>query len=151
MKRFHRHIVLLFALFAIIVPGTPSTTTAANIANLDHTLSISVERSAMALDAITITGSGFTPGGDVYVMFYDRNGVQLDRSHWVTASPTSFAENGSMDPSRGYVQGGVISATLDHACGIAEMVQAYDGRLWQLSNILLVDRGAETCSVVSPQ
>jgi hypothetical protein len=146
MQRFRRHIVLLFALFVLIVPGTPSTTSAANIASREHTLLLSGAQNAIVLDEFTITGSGFTPGGNVYVMFFDGNGVQLDRSHWVTASPTYFAENGSMEPSRGYAFGGTIRDTLGSSCESADMVQAYDDQMEQLSNILLVDQGAGTCA-----
>jgi hypothetical protein len=56
-----------------------------------------------------VTGEHFTPGGAVYVGFYDAWGMQLLEPRWVTASATVYGPDGSQDPALGFIRGGTIN------------------------------------------
>jgi hypothetical protein len=75
---------------------------------------------------ITVTGEGFTPGGEVYIAIYDTWGAVLHETRWATASPAIYGPNGSMDPARGYVSGGSLTQSFGGLCRESVMVRAFD-------------------------
>ena len=89
---------------------------------------------AIALDAspplspgsIGVGGQGFTPGGRVYLALYDRWGVTLHETRWITASSALYGPDGSQDPARGFRPGGLLSTRFDGLCGATLMARAYD-------------------------
>jgi hypothetical protein len=81
---------------------------------------------------ITIQGEGFSPGGLVYVVFYDRWGATVHDHVWAVASGATYGANGSSDPAQGYSPGGKISDRLPFllapvygANGSADPAQGY--------------------------
>jgi hypothetical protein len=76
----------------------------------------------------TVTGTGFTPGGRVYLAIYDQMGAQLYETRWITASLPVLAV---MEPTGheaasipGY--GGTLHETFANLCGATAMMRAYD-------------------------
>jgi hypothetical protein len=134
MNRIRRHrasFVLVLALLSVVLLGTggaaaapagPALTSAAGIAGAPGT--------------IAVTGSGFTPGGRVYVALYDVWGAKLYETRWTAASPTGYGPNGSQDPAVGFDHGGALSAIFGRLCGTTPMVRAYDESTETWSNWL---------------
>lgn len=59
-------------------------------------------------DFVSVSGLGFTPGGEVFVVVHDKWGDELYPRVSTVASRTTYGENGSQDPAQGYTQPGVI-------------------------------------------
>jgi hypothetical protein len=70
-----------------------------------------------------VTGENFTPGGAVYVGFYDTWGMELHEPRWVTASEAVNGPDGSQDPAIGFTPGG----TINEVFGASYVVHGPDG------------------------
>ena len=97
---------------------------------------------AGAPGTIAVTGEGFTPGGAVVVVVYDRWGATPVEIRSATASRNSYGPNGSQDPAIGFKRGGILHEALRHPCGAAASVRAYDRESAAWSNWLDVDATA---------
>jgi hypothetical protein len=76
----------------------------------------------------TVTGTGFTPGGRVYLAIYDQMGAQLYETRWITASPALAVEAGPTDHEAAFIDGsgGTLRETFANLCGATAMMRAYD-------------------------
>lgn len=121
---------LLLTLVSLVALGSLTTSAvAAGPADLPGSTSGPVLTGAAAAQptgTITVTGEAFTPGGQAYVALYDQLGAQLYETRWLTASPTIYGRNGSLDPATGFSRGGTLSETFGQLCGATVMVRAYD-------------------------
>ena len=97
---------------------------------------------AQAPGTVTVIGEGFTPGGAVDVVVYDRWGAAPDEIRSATASRASYGPNGSQDPAIGFRRGGILREALRHPCGATAMVRAFDREAAAWSNWLDVDAPA---------
>lgn len=147
MNHFRRHFASLFAMFVIIASATMSHPVSADVTSHNHQLLIHGEFSKVTEDAFVITGTGFTPGEDVYLLFFDRSGMHLGIAHRVIASPSLFSGNSNTVPYHFYAAAGSIYHAIDHPCGITAMVQAYDPQLDQLSNIVSIQNLPGACTM----
>ena len=91
---------------------------------------------------ITVTGEGFTPGGEVDVVVYHQWGVTPDEIRSTTASRASYGPNGSHDPAIGFTRGGLLSEAFERPCGATATVRAFDRETAAWSNWLNVDATA---------
>jgi hypothetical protein len=135
-------LVLLFA--SALLPGGPAS--AAPSPGRAPFLAAAVA----APGAIAIRGSGFTPGGRVYVALYDLWGAKLHQTRWTTASPALSGPDGSQDPAAGYRPGGIVSERFDGLCGATLMARAYDETTQTWSAALDVDTSAFGAAVYGP-
>jgi hypothetical protein len=110
MNRFpYRQLSLVLAILGLLIVGHPNAIAGTRQGlgseppRLDEVVVVPQQ------GVITVTGQDFTPGGQVYIALYDRWGVQLYETRWITASDEMFGLNGSRDPALGYVRGGTIS------------------------------------------
>jgi hypothetical protein len=51
---------------------------------------------------------GFTPGGAVHLIVYDRQGDDAYQDVWTVASVETYGPSGSADPAQGFAKGGVV-------------------------------------------
>jgi hypothetical protein len=92
----------------------------------------------------TVTGTGFTPGGRVYLAIYDQMGAQLYETRWITAS---LATTGwRHEPGYGVlgrtlvdIPGGALRESFGQLCGATAMMRAYDQATATWSNWLAVE------------
>jgi len=91
---------------------------------------------------ISVTGTGFTPGGHVYVALYDEWGAALYETRWSSSKPTHYGRNGSVDPAAGFVLGGDLTEDFAGLCGATVLVRAFDQVTSTWSNWLDVDSTA---------
>ena len=140
MKRFfiRRPFALLLALASLTVLGAaaPATQAVSTLPTLTDAFATTSE-SGM----VTVSGEGFSPGGQVYVALYDRWGATLHETRWVTASATVYGRDGSADPAAGYHRGGTVDEVFAHLCDATPMVRAYDRETATWSNWLDVNPG----------
>jgi hypothetical protein len=68
---------------------------------------------SLSLGQIAVHGDGFTPGGLVSIVLYDRWGQDVYAPVRTVASVGQFGPNGSSDPAQGYVAPGTLSHHLD--------------------------------------
>jgi hypothetical protein len=87
---------------------------------------VRAEAQASAPGMITVTGEGFTPGGEVYLAIYDTWGDTLQETRWTTASQTVYGTYLSFDPARGYLSGGAVTESFGGLCGESVIVRAFD-------------------------
>jgi hypothetical protein len=102
--------------------------------------------SAAQPGSISVSGEGFTPGGDVYVAIYDTWGAELHETRWTTASIAAYGPSGSLDPALGYHAGGRVSESFAGLCGNAIMLRAFDRQAAVWTNLLDVDSVAITAA-----
>src|SRR5215207_6485624 len=78
----------------------------------------------------TVTGTGFTPGGRVYLAIYDQMGAQLYETRWSTAGFPLVALMGPTGHEAaslpGAGRGGMLRETFADLCGATAMMRAYD-------------------------
>jgi hypothetical protein len=78
----------------------------------------------------TVTGTGFSAGGRVYLAIYDQMGAKLYETRWITASFPLLALAGPTGheaaslPGSGH--GGTLRETFANLCGATAMMRAYD-------------------------
>src|SRR5215207_8267668 len=92
----------------------------------------------------TVTGTGFTAGGRVYLAIYDQMGAQLYETRWITAS---LATTGwRHEPGYGVlgrtlvdIPGGALRESFGQLCGATAMMRAYDQATATWSNWLAVE------------
>ena len=76
-----------------------------------------VLRSALTIQPsfglVAVQGEGFTPGGLVTIVLYDRWGQDAFVPVRTVASLGQYGANGSADPAQGYVAAGTIDRTVD--------------------------------------
>ena len=70
-----------------------------------------------AVGLIAVRGDGFTPGGLVSIVLYDRWGQHLYAPVRTVASVGQYGPNGSADPANGYVAPGTIDSLVDFLPG----------------------------------
>jgi hypothetical protein len=87
----------------------------------------------------TVTGTGFTPGGAVYLAVYDQMGARLYETRWITAGAAVYGANGSADPAAGFRPGGDLREAFADLCGANAMMRALDQRTATWSNWLQID------------
>lgn len=75
--------------------------------------------------AVSVTGQNFTPGGAVYVVFFDPLAVQLHEPRWIIASEPAYDPQDSLDPGIEFSRGGIIEETF----GVSETVYGPNGSL----------------------
>lgn len=90
-----------------------------------------------------VAGENFTPGGAVYVGFYDAWGRQLHEPRWVTASATVYGPDGSQDPALGFIRGGTITEVF----GASYVVYGPDGSQDPARGFSRVDAAPEVQAV----
>jgi len=100
--------------------------------------------------SISVSGEGFTPGGDVYVAIYDTWGAELHETRWTTASVAAYGPNGSLDPALGYRAGGRVGEAFAGLCGTAIMVRAFDRQAAVWTNLLDIDAASITSAFFGP-
>jgi hypothetical protein len=66
---------------------------------------------------IAVRGDGFTPGGLVSIVLYDRWGQHVYAPVRAVASLGQYGPNGSVDPANGYVAPGTIDSLVDFLPG----------------------------------
>ena len=66
---------------------------------------------------IAVSGDGFTPGGLVSIVLYDRWGQHVYAPVRTVASLGQYGPNGSVDPANGYVAPGTIDSLVDFLPG----------------------------------
>jgi hypothetical protein len=115
-------VVALLALFTLAnlfgrVEAAPSPAAPAIALDVSH---------AFSPGTIMVDGQGFTPGGRVYIALYDRWGVALHETRWVTATSVLYGSDGSQDPARGFTAGGTVRERFTGLCGTELMARAYD-------------------------
>jgi hypothetical protein len=138
MNSIRRHVFALFSIM-LVLAAFSAPVVRANVASNETSPRIDgTFNSTVARGTYVITGSGFTPGGDVHLLFFDRNGMRLNMSQVVTATPGQSAPNSTTVPYHFSADSGTIHHVIDHACSIRVMVQAYDAQADQLSNIVLI-------------
>jgi hypothetical protein len=91
----------------------------------------------------TVTGTGFTPGGRVYLAIYDQMGAQLYETRWITASLpllTVLGPTGHEGASlAGFGRGGTLREAFANLCGATAMMRAYDEATTMWSTWLTVE------------
>jgi hypothetical protein len=97
---------------------------------------------AVAPGAIAVTGTGFTPGGRVYLALYDAWGTPRHETRWIVAGPTAEYQDGSADHAAGFVIGGTFAQGFDHLCGDTALVRAYDQGTFAYTPWIEVDLAA---------
>lgn len=173
MNRLHhyRRQFALVLLLGLVMTGTSiAHAHMAQVVPDSQPLLITASRSLQSPDAMSVTGQNFTPGGAVYVVLYDRLGMEQYEPHWVTATEPVYGANGSQDPATGFRQGGTIDelfgtfatvyrvngsqdpasgyvvggadfSLVGRVCGTSVMIRAYDAQSGAWSNVLDVDPG----------
>ena len=134
-----RQLLLLLVLVSLMVLAA-STATATQALSTLPTLTDALPTTRTP-GTITVSGEGFSPGGQVYVALYDRWGATLHETRWISASPTVYARDGSADPAAGFHRGGTFQAVFAHLCDATPMVRAYDKETPTWSNWLDVNPG----------
>jgi hypothetical protein len=91
----------------------------------------------------TVTGTGFTPGGRVYLAIYDQMGARLYETRWVTAGLATTTRHhepgdGMLPPTAVTTPGGNLSEAFGHLCGANAMMRALDQQTATWSNWLPV-------------
>ena len=137
--RIRRSVVLLCTLTSLMAIGA-STTSATRLVSPVPTLTDAVATTPES-GMVTVSGEGFSPGGQVYVALFDRWGATLHETRWVTASPTVYGRDGSADPAAGLHRGGTLDEVFAHLCDSTPMVRAYDQETATWSNWLDVNPG----------
>jgi hypothetical protein len=91
----------------------------------------------------TVAGTGFTPGGRVYLAIYDQMGAQLYETRWITASLPLLALPRSIGHEAGSIlgsgRGGTLHEAFANLCGAKAMMRAYDQALETWSNWLTAE------------
>ena len=92
-----------------------------------------------ATDQVLVAGSGFTPGGEVYLAIYDQMGRQLYENRRVTASSPVSTYDAGMRRELGrtfeYISpGGELMEGFGGLCGAAAMIRALDNATERWSN-----------------
>jgi hypothetical protein len=118
--RFRTSFVLALALLSLVLAGTAGA--GADAAPTGPALAAV----AVAPGAIAVIGSGFTPGGQVYLAVYDAWGSPRDETRWIAASQAAYVGNGSADRGLAFVTGGTFDQRFDGLCGGSALVRAYD-------------------------
>ena len=82
-------------------------------------------------DLFTVTGTDFTPGGQVYLAVYDQMGAKLYEPRWVTASLAATVRvhqpgDGPLGRSLVDVPGGGLREAFGQLCGATAMMRALD-------------------------
>ncbi|MDQ3657878.1 MAG: hypothetical protein M3457_22735 [Chloroflexota bacterium] len=159
-------IIICLLLLLSVAPLAPQSGAAQSV--FQPTLTSATTSTALP-DSIVVSGSGFTPGGLVYIALYDRWGATLHETRWVIAGesiyqPTDstdpglgfesdgnireafeiataavYGPNGSQDPAQGYVAGDDGGRAFATACDAPLMVRAFDQRTASWSNLLDVE------------
>lgn len=120
----HRQIALVIMILGLVIFGRQLSQTAG--AQIPPNASPLLTRAAAIQNVpgtMLVTGENFTPGGAVYVGFYDAWGMQLHEPRWVTASAAVYGPDGSQDPALGFIRGGTINAVF----GASYVVYGPDG------------------------
>lgn len=90
----------------------------------------SVSATSLPSRLFTVTGSGFTAGGRVYLAIDDQAGIQPSETRWITASLPLVASTEltghEAAPGSGLGRGGTFSETFDHVDGATASIRAYD-------------------------
>jgi hypothetical protein len=91
---------------------------------------VDVSATTLTPRLFTVTGSGFTPGGRVYLAIYDQMGAQLYETRWSTAGLPLMALMGPTGHEAaslpGAGRGGMLRETFANLCGATAMMRAYD-------------------------
>jgi hypothetical protein len=76
----------------------------------------------------TVTGTGFTAGGRVYLALYDQMGAQLYETRWITANlPLAAVMGPTGHEGAGIIgHGGTLRESFANLCGATAMMRAYD-------------------------
>jgi hypothetical protein len=74
----------------------------------------------------TVTGSGFTPGGRVYLTLYDQMSAQLYRTRSITASALVPVVAGPTGHEAALVRSGTFREAFANLCGETAMIRGYD-------------------------
>ena len=74
----------------------------------------------------TVTGSGFTAGGRVYLTIYDQMSAQLFRTRWISASALVPVVAGPTGHEAALVRSGTFREAFANLCGVTAMMRAYD-------------------------
>jgi hypothetical protein len=136
-RTLHHSLMSFFVVLTIL--GLSSASVAADApasAGTSNPVLTEALTSAALPGSISVSGEGFTPGGDVYIAIYDTWGAELHETRWTTASTTIYGPNGSQDPARGYYAGGRVSEAFAGLCGSAIMVRAFDLQAAVWTNLL---------------
>lgn len=159
-------IIICLLLLLSVAPLAPQSGAAQSV--LQPALTSATTSTALP-DSIVVSGSGFTPGGPVYIALYDRWGATLHEARWVIASEpiyqptdsvdpglgfasggnireafemataTVYGPNGSQDPAQRYVAGDEGAQTFVSTCDAPLMVRAFDQQTNAWSNLLNVE------------
>lgn len=170
-SRFSRFSMLLVAAFtalSLVVPVANAQTIQAGVGTTPSL--VSAAPIPQAIGAVSIAGTGFTPGGAVFVALHNSWGVERHEPRWLVASTSTYGPNGSQDPALGYRPGGTIGAVFGMSyvihgpdgsqdpargyvtvgatgevvgslCGDPLMARAYDAGTGEWSNVLDIDPG----------
>jgi hypothetical protein len=131
-------VLVLTLLSALLISSTSANTSTVSGTSAGPTL-MRADALAFTPGTVTVLGEAFTPDGEVYVALYDKWGVALHETRWVSASPAIYGPRGSTDPALGYRQGGDLNETFGGLCGATVMVRAYDRATAAWSNWLDIE------------
>ena len=141
-----RNVVLMLVIAALVTPGRVTASTGST----SHHIQIHGEYSTVTEGAFVITGSGFTAGAEIQILLFDRNGMRFGHVQHTTASSSTPEAGESGLPYHFYAITGFIYHILDYPCGAVAMIQAYDSRQDNVSNIITVPDPPDTC-IMSPR
>lgn len=88
---------------------------------------------------VVVSGTNFSPGGEILIAIQDVWGVTSLETRWTTASEHTLATTRSHDPSLGFHPGGTVHETFGLLCGQTVTVRALDAQTGNLSNPLDLD------------
>ncbi|HYI23808.1 MAG TPA: hypothetical protein VD767_00225 [Thermomicrobiales bacterium] len=99
------------------------------------------------VDLLVVRGSGFSPGGLVAIVVYDRWGTGAYAPEMTTASTAQYGPHGSTDPARGYVAAGSLNLVVGLGSpevfgpnGSADPARGYDSGTETVASALSCDQ-----------
>jgi hypothetical protein len=116
VRRFSK-IVVVTVLIVVILLNSAGVAVASAQTSQKGTLTVAYIMEDPDL-MIAVEGVAFSPGGTVYLAFYDRWGASNQDHVWTVATAGDNGSNGGPDPVRGFSPVGSISVTLGFAPGM---------------------------------
>ncbi len=114
----HLSMLLMAALLAFSLAAPVAHSQAPQASTATAPSLISASSIPNVIGAVSISGTGFTPGGAVFVALHDSWDVERHEPRWLVASASTFGPNGSQDPARGFERGGAIEAEFGMAYAV---------------------------------
>ena len=103
---FRRNWFFALICFSLMFAGL-ATSSAAAQPDSSAAMAIRLTSVPAQLGTVIVSGSGFTPEGNVYIALYDKWGVRHHETRWVTGNATLYNQY----PGTGIVLGGGFTET----------------------------------------